>query len=164
MAGVLDGIRVIDFGQWIAGPLSALLLADGLLRLRELLDLRLPAARLVVLSACETAVAGTDLPDEVVSLAVGLVQAGAAGVVASAWAVPGLATALLMARFYANWAAGPATPAEALREAQQWIRDTTNDEKCAYLQNGGHGRLPAGPRFMAVTVCSPLCCSHSASS
>jgi CHAT domain-containing protein/tetratricopeptide (TPR) repeat protein len=122
---------------------SALLLADGLLRLRELLDLRLPAARLVVLSACETAVAGTDLPDEVVSLAVGLVQAGAAGVVASAWAVPGLATALLMARFYANWAAGPATPAEALREAQQWIRDTTNDEKCAYLQNGGHGRLPA---------------------
>ena len=28
MAGVLDGIRVIDFGQWIAGPLSALLLAD----------------------------------------------------------------------------------------------------------------------------------------
>jgi crotonobetainyl-CoA:carnitine CoA-transferase CaiB-like acyl-CoA transferase len=28
MAGVLDGIRVIDFGQWIAGPLSTLLLAD----------------------------------------------------------------------------------------------------------------------------------------
>src|SRR5918996_3420167 len=28
MAGVLDGIRVIDFGQWIAGPLTALLLAD----------------------------------------------------------------------------------------------------------------------------------------
>lgn len=28
MAGTLDGIRVIDFGQWIAGPLAALLLAD----------------------------------------------------------------------------------------------------------------------------------------
>src|SRR5919108_4181603 len=28
MAGALGGIRVIDFGQWIAGPLSALLLAD----------------------------------------------------------------------------------------------------------------------------------------
>src|SRR5262245_1738143 len=28
MAGALDGIRVIDFGQWLAGPLSALLLAD----------------------------------------------------------------------------------------------------------------------------------------
>jgi len=122
---------------------SALMLADGMLRLRELLDLRLPAARLIVLSACETAVAGSDLPDEVISLAAGLVQAGAAGVVASAWAVPELETALLMARFYTNWALDPATPAEALREAQQWIRDTTNDEKCAYLRNGDHGRLPA---------------------
>jgi len=28
MAGALDGIRVIDFGQWIAGPLTAMLLAD----------------------------------------------------------------------------------------------------------------------------------------
>ena len=28
MAGPLHGIKVIDFGQWIAGPLSALLLAD----------------------------------------------------------------------------------------------------------------------------------------
>src|SRR2546425_10203268 len=27
MAGALDGIRVIDFGQWLAGPLPALLLA-----------------------------------------------------------------------------------------------------------------------------------------
>jgi len=28
MAGVLDGVRVIDFGQYIAGPLAAMLLAD----------------------------------------------------------------------------------------------------------------------------------------
>ncbi len=28
MASALDGIRVIDFGQWLAGPLTALLLAD----------------------------------------------------------------------------------------------------------------------------------------
>jgi crotonobetainyl-CoA:carnitine CoA-transferase CaiB-like acyl-CoA transferase len=28
MAGALEGIRVIDFGQWLAGPLTALLLAD----------------------------------------------------------------------------------------------------------------------------------------
>src|SRR4029450_7427416 len=28
MAGALDGIRVIDFGQWLAGPLTTLLLAD----------------------------------------------------------------------------------------------------------------------------------------
>src|SRR3954471_19342211 len=28
MAGPLDGIRVIDFGQYTAGPLTAMLLAD----------------------------------------------------------------------------------------------------------------------------------------
>jgi crotonobetainyl-CoA:carnitine CoA-transferase CaiB-like acyl-CoA transferase len=28
MAGVLHGIRVVDFGQWLAGPLTTLLLAD----------------------------------------------------------------------------------------------------------------------------------------
>ena len=28
MTGALDGIRVIDFGQYLAGPLAALLLAD----------------------------------------------------------------------------------------------------------------------------------------
>ncbi|MCA9822758.1 MAG: CoA transferase, partial [Dehalococcoidia bacterium] len=28
MAGALDGIRVIDFGQYIAGPMTAMLLGD----------------------------------------------------------------------------------------------------------------------------------------
>ena len=28
MAGPLDGVRVIDFGQYVAGPLAAMLLAD----------------------------------------------------------------------------------------------------------------------------------------
>jgi crotonobetainyl-CoA:carnitine CoA-transferase CaiB-like acyl-CoA transferase len=28
MSGALEGIRVIDFGQYLAGPLAALLLAD----------------------------------------------------------------------------------------------------------------------------------------
>ena len=26
--GALDGLRVIDFGQWVAGPLAGMLLAD----------------------------------------------------------------------------------------------------------------------------------------
>lgn len=28
MPGVLDGVRVIDFGQYVAGPLLGMLLAD----------------------------------------------------------------------------------------------------------------------------------------
>ena len=59
--------------------------------------------RLAVLSACETALPGTGLPDEVVALPTGLLQAGVAGVIASQWAVPDLGTAILMAEFYRRW-------------------------------------------------------------
>ena len=52
-------------------------------------------ARLVVLSACETAIPGTQSLDEVRSLPSGLLQAGVPGVVGSLWAVSQLSTALL---------------------------------------------------------------------
>lgn len=126
----------------VGSPLdSGLSLADGrTLRLRDLmgLDLRL---RLAVLSSCETSVPGTRLPDEVVALPTGLLQAGAAGVVASQWPVPDLPTALVMTRFYDHWRAG-APPAEALRRAQIWVRDTSNEEKTRFLDAAAdEGRL-----------------------
>lgn len=106
---------------------SGLLLAGGRVTLRDLMEMRLQV-RLAVLSACETALPGTDLPDEVVGLPTGLLQAGVAGVVASQWAVPDRATAMLMTEFGRVWAGG-LTPAAALRQAQRWLRDTTNDQK-----------------------------------
>jgi CHAT domain-containing protein len=75
---------------------------DELLTLRDLLTLKL-RARLVVLSACETGLPGAELPDEVVALPTGLLQAGAAGVVASLWSVIDKRTMLLMVRFYDCW-------------------------------------------------------------
>ena len=45
------------------------------------------------------------------------------------WAVPDLATAMLMTEFYQRWQPGMTSPARALRDAQQWIRDTTNAVK-----------------------------------
>src|SRR5260370_5610996 len=67
---------------------SGLLLAhDKWLTLSDLLSLRLPGVRLVVLSACETGVPGTRLLDEVVGLPTGLTQAGVAGGVAVPWSV-----------------------------------------------------------------------------
>jgi CHAT domain-containing protein len=108
---------------------SGLLLADqDVLRLRDLLALSL-RVRLAVLSACETAIPGTDLPDEVVALPTGLLQAGVAGIVASLWAVPDTATAMLMTEFYRQWRWDGLAPATALRGSQQWLRDTTNAEK-----------------------------------
>jgi CHAT domain-containing protein/tetratricopeptide (TPR) repeat protein len=94
-------------------------------RMREL-DLRV---RLAVLSACETAQPGLPLPDEVLGLPTGLLQAHAAGVVAALWRVKDDAAAMLMVEFYRGWQQEGLTPAAALAAAQRWLRDTTNGEK-----------------------------------
>ncbi|MFJ8961995.1 CHAT domain-containing protein [Lentzea sp. NPDC102401] len=108
---------------------SALRLSGGhRLTLRELLDEPLIPRRLAVLSACETAVVGTNLPDEVIGLPSGLLQTGVAGVVASLWAVPDRATMLLVRRLYEGWRAEGLAPAAALRQAQIWLRDAGNSE------------------------------------
>ena len=60
-------------------------------------------ARLATLSACETGIVGTDLPDEVVMLPSALLEAGYAGVAASLWSVADFSTAMLMVRFYQCW-------------------------------------------------------------
>jgi CHAT domain-containing protein len=108
---------------------------DEMLTLREMLALRLENARLAALSACETGVPGTDLPDEVIGLPSGLLQAGVAGVVASLWSVADLSTMMLMARFFELWKGKGLEPPQALRRAQIWVRDTTNGQKAAYFKS-----------------------------
>ncbi|MEU4469439.1 CHAT domain-containing protein [Streptomyces sp. NPDC024017] len=115
---------------------SALVLArDQKLTLRDILALRLGqpgsgvGARLTVLAACDTDQPGTSLPDEAVSLPSGLIQAGVAGVIATQWAVRSEAMSLLTARFYQLWRTEGKEPTLALRLAQLWLRDTTNQEK-----------------------------------
>ncbi len=112
----------------LAFPLSSgLVLAnDEAITVQELLTMHL-AARQAVLSACESGLAGATVPDEVVGLPTGLLQAGVAGVVASLWAVRDTGTMLLMAGFYDRWRRGTA-PAEAMRQAQRWLRDSTNGD------------------------------------
>ncbi len=92
------------------------------------------AIRLAVLSTCESQLPGQQLPDEVVSLPTGLLQAGAAGVVATQWVVSGLAAALLITCFYTEWLGEQHSPAAALQSAARWLRDTTNKEKAAALK------------------------------
>jgi len=111
---------------------SALALAnEQVLTLRDVFEQRLVGVRLAVLSACETAIPGVALPEEVVSLPTGFLQAGVPGVVGSLWSVPDASTAVLMGRFYQLWQRDGLQPAEALRRAQQWVRDATNAEKQA---------------------------------
>ena len=104
------------------------------LSLRDLLELNLEGVRLAVLSACETGISGTELPDEVVSLSTGFLQARTAGVVSSLWAVADMSTMMLMTRFYYCWREGKLKPAEALRQAQQWMRDSSSEEKIEFFE------------------------------
>lgn len=108
---------------------SYLLLAGGeRLTLEEVLATRLEGARLVVLSACQTAVHDSRrLPDEAVGMAAGFLQAGAAGVVATLWPVDDFSASLLIARFYHNLFARRMPPAAALAAAQRWLRRLTDE-------------------------------------
>ncbi|PZO35961.1 MAG: hypothetical protein DCF17_17975, partial [Shackletoniella antarctica] len=123
-------------GSDIMNPLdNGLLLSNGqTLSLRDLLALHLQGIRLAVLSACETGMPGAALPDEVVSLPTGLLQAGVAGVVASLWSVSDLSTMMLLSRFYDLWRTEHLAPHHALHQAQIWLRDTPNGQKVAYFK------------------------------
>jgi CHAT domain-containing protein len=112
----------------LTNPLeSPLLLANGeTLTLGAMLEqLNLPHAQLVVLSACETALVDPEeLADEHFGLALGPLYAGAPTAWGTLWAVSDVATGLLMGKAYELLQAGR-SKAEALREAQLWLRDLT---------------------------------------
>ncbi len=115
---------------------SGLVMAyEQMLTLRDLLSIHLTATRLVLLSACETAVAGVKVPDEVISLPIGLLQAGVTGVIASLWKVEASSTMMLMFRFYELWRKENMAPPDALRQAQLWLRDTSTDQKLHYFES-----------------------------
>lgn len=101
------------------GPESYLQLAGGHLTLDDIAGLELvDNVDLVVLSACQTAVALGENAEEGFSIADTFSRAGVPTLVASLWSVPDDATAELMVRFYKTLRAGGSSAAEALRSAQ----------------------------------------------
>jgi len=133
-------VHLACHGQFdLEEPLSShLQLADPEpLTLLQILDqVRLRDARLVVLTACQTAI--TDfrhLPDETIGFPSGFLQAGVPGVVGTLWSVDDVSTGLVMAKFYElhlvgdpDVGSGPMPPVRALRLAQRWLRDVTVQE------------------------------------
>jgi len=102
-------------------------------------------AQLAFLSACETGLIGTELPDEMVGLAAGFMQAGAARVISSLWPVNDESTAILAAQFYENWKGNGMSPLEALVAAQCSVRD-----------EGDNGRW-AHPYYWAAFTLTGMC-------
>jgi len=99
---------------------SFILLGSGeLLTLREIENLTLQNADLVVLSACETGLGGL-LGDgrEILGLGYQFHRAGAKAVLASLWKVDDFSTQELMNAFYHQLKTGKVSKAEAIRRAQ----------------------------------------------
>jgi CHAT domain-containing protein/tetratricopeptide (TPR) repeat protein len=119
------------FYNWQDVMGSGLMLANHeILTLSEIISgLNLDKARLVTLSACETGM--TDIqqsPDEFIGLPTGFLQAGAAGVVSTLWAVNDATTSLLIKHFYRKHLKDGVPPGQALRSAQLWLRGATREE------------------------------------
>lgn len=94
---------------------------DAELRLHEIHDLKLNA-ELTVLSGCQTALGKQVRGNGLEGFAHGFLYAGSSRVLVSLWNVNDKATARLMAEFYRNLIEAGASPAEALRQAQNWLR------------------------------------------
>ena len=94
---------------------------NGFLQLRDIYNLKL-SAKLVVLSACSTALGKEVKGEGLISLTRGFMYAGAKSVVASLWRVDDRATAELMSRFYAAMLKDNLPPAAALQVAKESMR------------------------------------------
>lgn len=117
----LSHVTTHAFADARDGSRSAIVLApvdgdSGLLYARDIVDLPLRRAKLVVLAGCETGRMGGGT-GSVRSIALAFIAAGADSVVAASWNVDDETTRTIMADFYSNLAGG-ATPSEAMRQAQ----------------------------------------------
>jgi len=101
---------------------------DDFLQAFEIYGLRLPQTRIVTLSACETGFGQNRRGEGMMSLARPFLAAGVPTVIASLWKTESGATSELMIRFYQQLTSAPMTADEALRRAQQQLRDSGNGE------------------------------------
>jgi CHAT domain-containing protein len=110
--------------------------ADGVASIFELTQLEGVAARLIVVSACESALGSVNqLPAEAFSISTALWLAGSACAIASLWPVDDFATAMLMTRFYNELMDNELPPPEALRRAQLWLRDLDAEAEATFLKS-----------------------------
>ncbi|WP_261556066.1 CHAT domain-containing protein [Frankia tisae] len=157
-----DVVQLICHGKAVLKDAlcSALQLSDGDLTVRVLLVEARCTARLVVLSACESQAFDPRMTDEIIGLPLALHQAGVASVVAGQWKVDDIPTALLIRRLHDELLRGVPI-AQALAEAQNWLREASRRElhdtypDAYYLLGGDETVRPfAHPADWAAFTCS----------
>lgn len=92
--------------------------SDGLLQGYEIYGMRLPRARLVILSACQTGIERSYRGEGAIGIARSFMKAGAPLVLASLWPVETIATSELMIEFHKNRKLAGHSTAKALQRAQ----------------------------------------------
>ena len=100
---------------------SGVVLADGVLTAREILEHGLRVPQFVVLSACESGLTKAIAGEEMAGLSQAFIAAGARSQVLSLWVVNDPATEHLMTGFYREWMAGK-DKASALMKAMAATR------------------------------------------
>ena len=98
---------------------------NGILTALDATAINLAGTALVVLSACQTGLGNVLVGEGVLGLRRAFVLAGTQTLVMSLWKVPDIATAILMERFYHNLLTEKMGRADALEEAQFYLRDLT---------------------------------------
>lgn len=97
-ATIADVVKEMESSSWLHlachghqapnDPLkSGLMLYDGMLELGQILDIDLPKAKFVYLSACETAMGDGKLSNEAMHLAGGFIAAGFQGAIGTLWSI-----------------------------------------------------------------------------
>ncbi|MBE9164206.1 CHAT domain-containing protein [Tychonema sp. LEGE 06208] len=103
------------------------------LTLADILLLQFKHCRLVVLSACETALIDTNNRSDYIGLPTGFIHAGAMGTLASLWAVNDLSTALMMVKFYELLKPGVSI-GKALHDTQRWFKSAATSDLLSWVQ------------------------------
>jgi 16S rRNA (uracil1498-N3)-methyltransferase len=116
--------------EWRAGKTADI---DKCLTLAEIFGLRFKQCRLVVLSACETALIDTQNRSDYIGLPTGFLYAGAMGTLASLWAVNDLSTALMMVKFYEVLQPGVSI-GQALHDTQRWFKSATTSDLLEWVK------------------------------
>jgi CHAT domain-containing protein/tetratricopeptide (TPR) repeat protein len=142
-------LHIATHGEFVGGSQeqSYIVLGDGRkLKISEMLKLYgLPGVNLVVLSACQTALASKDSTGvEISSVGNAFFEKGVKSVVASLWNVNDGSTSLLMQEFYKHLAEGK-TKTAALREAQLDLMTGQKTEKDVPRGNDADVKLTQKP-------------------
>jgi CHAT domain-containing protein len=96
---------------------------DGILSAFEISIMNLQNTELVVLSACETGLGYIVNNEGVFGLQRAFKQAGVKNLMVSLWSIPDNATQILMTQFYQNCLEQDMPMRDALKAAQQWMRN-----------------------------------------